>query len=122
MKINENFINKECMDKFIEESRVEILKVKGFEEIDKGILDTILLHIRVNLVYAIFVDWVSKVSNIKKVEEKYIVDVNNNSLVLGLAYSSLRELGVDDEIVKNLIDSVNRLNGFSFNFDFNSLS
>jgi hypothetical protein len=56
VRINEDFIDKEFLDKFLEECLEEIINIEEYKDIDRSLLDTIFLYIRVNLVYAKYLE------------------------------------------------------------------
>jgi hypothetical protein len=99
VKFNEDFIDKVCLDEFLKKSREAILNIEGYKGVEESLIDTIFLHIRVNLVYAMFVEWVSNTTNIGWNNKD-----KNNSLVLVLARKALLELGVEEKVVINLVE------------------
>jgi len=96
IRFNEDLINVEKLDVFLNNLVKVINEMPEFKDIDKSLIDTILLHIRVNLVYGLFIQWVSKQTNKEWSKKK--------SLVLELAKSALSELGIKEKNINNLLD------------------
>jgi len=96
IRFNEDFINVEILDSFLSNCLEVINGIDEFKNVNKSLIDTIILHIRVNLIYALFIQWVSKQTNKEWIKEK--------SLVLELAKSALSELGINENNINNLLE------------------
>nr|YP_010033051.1 DNA-directed RNA polymerase [Tuber calosporum]QOW39568.1 DNA-directed RNA polymerase [Tuber calosporum] len=88
-----------CLDSFINNCKDEIRLLEGYKYVDRGLIDSVFLYIRVVLIYALFVDWVVKLTNIK-----WEYGDLNKSLVTDLACYALYELGFDKDKCAKLMD------------------